>query len=259
MLAYCDTSALLKRYVDELGRRQVLRLRYGRSGGAEQVLLDEGVVVESLAYDARGQQVLMVLGNDVLTRAAYDERTNRLTRVQTRRSAQPEPARYVLHGAVLQDLEYRHDVVGNLIAEIERVESLYAPVARSIVELASEHRQEEAVRKINDECRPLLAALVAATDAYSTHTHRRADELVADAHEHYVAQMQILAAICLGSLAAAVLAGVLITRGLTRALGTEPGEVAREDRVLARIVGRRPDDLSDGERPVGGDAHPGGG
>ena len=26
MLAYCDTSALIKRYVDELGRREVLRL-----------------------------------------------------------------------------------------------------------------------------------------------------------------------------------------------------------------------------------------
>ncbi|MDR5741489.1 methyl-accepting chemotaxis protein [Caballeronia sp. LZ019] len=114
------------------------------------------------------------------------------------------------------------DEARSLVAEINRVEALYAPVAQSIVELASEHRQDEAVRKINDECRPLLAALVGATDAYSRHTHRRAEALVADAHEHYAVQLQILAAICLGAVAAAVLAGVVITRGLTRALGTEP-------------------------------------
>ncbi|MFM0053841.1 methyl-accepting chemotaxis protein [Caballeronia grimmiae] len=110
----------------------------------------------------------------------------------------------------------------SLVAEISRVEALYAPVAQAIVDLATEHRQEEAVRKINEDCRPLLAALVSATDAYSVYTRQRAEGLVASAREHYSTQRKILAAICLAAVAAAVAAGLVITRGLTRALGTEP-------------------------------------
>nr|WP_250500842.1 methyl-accepting chemotaxis protein [Caballeronia sp. GAWG1-5s-s] len=110
----------------------------------------------------------------------------------------------------------------SLVAEINRIEALYAPVAQAIVNLATEHRQEEAVRKINEDCRPLLAALVNATNAYSAYTHERAETLVAEAHEHFATQRAILIAICLAAVAAAVAAGVIITRGLTRALGTEP-------------------------------------
>jgi methyl-accepting chemotaxis protein-1 (serine sensor receptor) len=68
----------------------------------------------------------------------------------------------------------------------------------------------------------LLAALVNATNAYSAYTHERAETLVAEAHEHFATQRAILIAICLAAVAAAVAAGVIITRGLTRALGTEP-------------------------------------
>ncbi|RYZ96008.1 MAG: methyl-accepting chemotaxis protein, partial [Moraxellaceae bacterium] len=46
-----------------------------------------------------------------------------------------------------------------LIADMQRIESIYGPVARSIVQLATSGQHEAAVTKINVECRPLLAQL----------------------------------------------------------------------------------------------------
>ncbi|RTL39585.1 MAG: HAMP domain-containing protein [Burkholderiales bacterium] len=52
---------------------------------------------------------------------------------------------------------------------IERVERQYGPVALEIVKLGSAGQRDEAIRKINTECRPLLAALIKAIDAYLVH------------------------------------------------------------------------------------------
>ena len=52
---------------------------------------------------------------------------------------------------------------------IDRIERDYGPLALEIVRLGSAGQREEAMRKINNECRPLLTALVKAVDAYLTH------------------------------------------------------------------------------------------
>ncbi|CAE6737193.1 methyl-accepting chemotaxis protein [Paraburkholderia haematera] len=118
----------------------------------------------------------------------------------------------------------------SLVGEINRIEAAYAPVAKAIVGLAVEGKRDEAVKKIDDDCRPLLAALVKATNDYAQYTSARADGLVRESEEHYATQRDLLMAICLAAVAMAVVAGMVITRGLLRALGAEPvalGEVTQ--------------------------------
>ena len=117
----------------------------------------------------------------------------------------------------------------SLVAEINRIETAYGPVAQAIVDLALDNKRDEAVTKINEEGRPLLASLIKATNDYSTFTAGRAAQMVEESAQHGASQRNLLIAICVAALGVAALAGVLITRGLTRALGAEPtalGEVA---------------------------------
>jgi methyl-accepting chemotaxis protein len=126
------------------------------------------------------------------------------------------------------------DKARSLVAEINRVEAAYGPVAQAIVNLALDNKRDEAIAKINDECRPLLAALIKASNDYSAFTASRAAAMVEEAARHGASQRNLLIAICLAALGVAALAGVLITRGLTRALGAEPAALGE---VAERIAG----------------------
>ena len=121
-----------------------------------------------------------------------------------------------------------------LVAEIDRVESLYGPVALAIVNLAMNNKHDEAIAKMNDECRPLLAELVKATKSYSDFTSEREAQLVRESADHYTSQRDLLLAICLAAMLAAVAAGMLITRSLMRALGAEPAALGE---VTQRVAG----------------------
>lgn len=117
-----------------------------------------------------------------------------------------------------------------LIDNINRIEQAYTPVAQKIVAFAVNNQREEAMKTINEECRPLLAALVKATDAYADYARTHADALVRASSQYYKTQRTILVSACILALAAAVLAGLFITRDLLRSLGAEPvtlGEVSR--------------------------------
>ena len=70
------------------------------------------------------------------------------------------------------------DKARSLVAEIDRVEALYGPVATNIVGLALAGKRDEAITKMDDECRPLLAALVKATDTYASFTRDRREAIV---------------------------------------------------------------------------------
>ena len=118
-----------------------------------------------------------------------------------------------------------------MIGEIGDIESAYSPVALGIVELAISGKHEEAVAKMNAECRPLLAKLVSVSERYSTYTSDQAATLVNVASADYAAQRGYLILACCVALAAAVLTGVAITRSLIRALGGEPAD-------LCEVVGK---------------------
>lgn len=121
----------------------------------------------------------------------------------------------------------------NLVAEMARVESLYGPVALDIVRLARERKTTEAAEKITNQCRPLLAQLISAAEAYRKYTAGRARSLIAETEENYEMQRAVLLAIFLSSLAVAACAGLLITRSLTRALGAEPSDLGAAAQKMA--------------------------
>jgi len=113
------------------------------------------------------------------------------------------------------------------IAEINRIEAAYRPVALGIVNLALAGKRDEAGVKISDECRPLLEALVAAVDDYLTNTHGRAAQMVEESEQRYAKARLLLTAICLIAVVLAILGGVLITRSIMRALGAEPSALGQ--------------------------------
>jgi methyl-accepting chemotaxis protein-1 (serine sensor receptor) len=130
------------------------------------------------------------------------------------------------------------DTARRLAGEIARIEKAYGPVALDIVELALANRHEEAIARMNKDCRPLLAELVKASTAYAGYTRARAQELTADAAAHYTAQRNLLLAVCGLAVAAAAVSGMLITRSLSRALGAEPAELgAAAQRVAGGDLG----------------------
>ena len=108
------------------------------------------------------------------------------------------------------------DKARQLIAEISRIEGLYGPVALSIVDLALKKDTAAAIAKMNDECRPLLAQLIKASVAYSDFTASSVTKLIDGDSADYRLQRNSLLAGCLVVVAAAALAGMFITRSITR-------------------------------------------
>jgi methyl-accepting chemotaxis protein-1 (serine sensor receptor) len=117
-----------------------------------------------------------------------------------------------------------------LAADIGQVEQRYGPVALAIVDLALNHQREQAVARMNAECRPLLAALVRATNAYADYTEQRTRDLQLQAAVDYGRQRGQLIALCLLAVAAAIVAGWWITRSITRPLNQA---VQAADRIAA--------------------------
>ena len=105
-----------------------------------------------------------------------------------------------------------------LVDAIEAVERSYGPLALAIVELALNQQREQAITRMNDECRPMLAALIQATNAYMTYTEARTRAMEQDSAERYASQRNEMLALCLLAVAAAIAAGWLITRSITRPL-----------------------------------------
>src|SRR5450830_1672858 len=154
--------------------------------------------------------------------------------------------------AKLKEMVVNPDIPSNvkaLVAEIDKVEQAYGPVALAIVQLALQNKRDEAIAKMNDECRPLLASLIEKANAYADVTAQRSAAMIKEAEAHYNSQRNWLIAACLVALVTAVVAGMLIVRSLTRALGAEPGLLSE---AAERVAGG---DLS----PVAGiqTAHPG--
>ncbi|MDY7094928.1 MAG: SpvB/TcaC N-terminal domain-containing protein [Acidobacteriota bacterium] len=107
--------------LDADGERKRLEPRYNRAGALEALSLAGEPFVERIAYNARGQRILLVYGNGVMTRYAYDPETFRLVRLRSERLQSEGDAAYVPSGSqsdpatLFQDLAYRYDLGGNLL------------------------------------------------------------------------------------------------------------------------------------------------
>ncbi len=120
-----------------------------------------------------------------------------------------------------------------LFAETERVESRYGPVALGIVELALAGKNEEAIGKMNTDCRPLLAALIRATTAQVDYLEKQGAAEVKAADADFTTNRVFLVASCLTAVVMAMALALAITRGLTRALGAEPAQLGDAARRVA--------------------------
>jgi len=112
-----------------------------------------------------------------------------------------------------------------MIGDIDKIEQAYSTVALSIVDMALKGKKEEAIAKMNDECRPLLAKLVKVSEEFTAFNTMRAAKLVEASAAEYSTQRTYLILGCCLALAGAIGAGFLIIRSLTRALGAEPAEL----------------------------------
>ncbi|MDA8521408.1 methyl-accepting chemotaxis protein [Acidovorax sp. NCPPB 4044] len=112
-----------------------------------------------------------------------------------------------------------------LVADMERIEQSYAPVALSIIDMGVRGEREPAIAKLNQECRPLLDRFSAATHAYTQLSEQTAHRLTDEAATRLNQQRTALIACALVALAIATLAGIFITRKLTSSLGGEPAEL----------------------------------
>ena len=100
--------------------RKELRPEYNRAGALERVKSDNAAYVDRIAYNAKGQRVLIAYGNGILTRHSYDPRTFRLVQMRSERYSQPDALTYRPTGAALQDFAYEYDLVGNIMAIHDR-------------------------------------------------------------------------------------------------------------------------------------------
>jgi RHS repeat-associated protein len=91
---------------------------YNGAGALERVTVDGQEFVSHIAYNARGQRVLVAYGNGLMTRYAYDDETFRLARMRTEAFDRVQPWLWRGHGSPLQDSTYSYDPMGNLV-EIE--------------------------------------------------------------------------------------------------------------------------------------------
>jgi RHS repeat-associated protein len=124
---------------DVEGRRRVMRPVYNSAGGLESISLDGAPYVERIAYDAKGQRVLIAYSNGVMTRHAYDPRTFRLKRLRSERYTKTDAVTYAPTGGALQDYAYEYDLIGNMFTMSDRAPGsgiLNNPDAASIADPA---------------------------------------------------------------------------------------------------------------------------
>ena len=126
-----------------------------------------------------------------------------------------------------------NEAARSLIGEIDRVEQAYGPVALAIVKLAAEGQRDEAIARMNKDCRPLLAALSKASADYSSYTEKRAEALVHQAEAELARQRAVVILACALAFLGAAVSGLMLTRSLGRALGAEPAALGEAAQLVA--------------------------
>jgi methyl-accepting chemotaxis protein len=120
-----------------------------------------------------------------------------------------------------------------LIEALGAIEQRYGPLALAIVDLALKGRRDDAVAKMNAECRPLLAALVKAAADYVAYAEQMGAEHIRHAESSYATNRLLLLVASVLAVLAAVGLAFFIARSLARQLGAEPAELGS---VAARVA-----------------------
>lgn len=109
-----------------------------------------------------------------------------------------------------------------LISNIQQIEALYGPVALNIVDLALKGDNESAIVKINNDCEPLLKKLIVIVTQFIELEEKTSLANIIHSQEEYELQRNQLIIFSLIAATIALTLTLVITRGLDRALGTEP-------------------------------------
>ncbi len=105
-----------------------------------------------------------------------------------------------------------------LLAKIREVELRYGPVAQAIVKLGLEGQREEAIRRMNTECRPLLAQLQSSTQAFVEHERQSARRHAEQAEQSYAQDRLLMLGASGVGVMLALLLGWLLSNAVTRPL-----------------------------------------
>jgi len=129
-----------------------------------------------------------------------------------------------------------------LFKRIEDVEAKYGPVALNIVGLALDGKRDEAIAKMNSECRPLLAALLKATSDYITDAQADGVDTVKQASASFSSDRLMLIVVCalaaLGAFALGWFISSAVTGPLNRAVALAEAVAAgdlRSDIIVDRM------------------------
>lgn len=111
---------------DVTGHAATLTPTYNRAGALQSVKLDNEIYVDFIAYNAKGQRVLIAYGNEIMTRYAYDPHTFRLVRLRTEKYSQPDAKTWEsastanLRDQLFQEFTYQYDLAGNITTIFDR-------------------------------------------------------------------------------------------------------------------------------------------
>ena len=108
--------------------------------------------------------------------------------------------------------------VRNRVEEIVTIEGQYSRVAEAILGLVFVGDREAAITRMNERCRPLLAALVKATDEYIQYTAKTSDQLIAETDRVHTQSMTVLATSCAVIVLLSLFAAFAITRSIVAPL-----------------------------------------
>lgn len=100
---------------DTDGNRKDLLPSYNRGGGLQKVTFDGIDYIRQIAYNAKGQRLLIAYGNDVMTRYVYSNQTSRLLRLKSEKYLESDWVFDPQSGTVKQDLAHINDLVGNIL------------------------------------------------------------------------------------------------------------------------------------------------
>lgn len=98
---------------------------YNRAGALEKVEYDHDEYVKHIAYNAKGQRLLIAFGNDVMTRYTYDTQTFRLKRQRSEKFSYLKQGSTITYnfqsGTNRQDEGFQYDLIGNILKIIEQI------------------------------------------------------------------------------------------------------------------------------------------
>ena len=105
---------------DADSNRKIALPTYNRAGALEKVAFDGTDYVKHIAYNAKGQRLLIAYGNDIMTRYVYDSFTFRLKRFRSEKFVQTGWTFAPQSGTTKQDSAYTDDLVGNILLIADR-------------------------------------------------------------------------------------------------------------------------------------------